>query len=247
MHRTMTAIALLMTLAACNGSEQNKNIENTSNNNDIIASAPAPIQCKANEVAVDFGCLPLSENLAQLADTFEWDADDLAATCLDPELPQINCELRYSEDEIPHDVAVISGELAVDNEHNNGSGSLAFDLRKDDVTGRTTLTLENHTWDMPQTCEAAHMNCESVFTMVKADGDTEELGRIDSNQLLKVEVDDALAAKMSGTVRLEVGHYEAGTLYSTDAFITPRAEFVAAMARMRQNPTLAQVRYEYAD
>ncbi len=260
MQRTFTAIALLMSLAACGSSDDHASQDHTQTNltpptastapalpqtdsvdaADSAESAPlagSTSQCQADEIAVDFGCLPLEPNLAQLADTFDWRAEDLAATCLDPELPAIACELRYSDDETPHDVAVITGELAIDEAHNNGSGSLNFELRKDAEVGRTTLKLENHTWDIPETCEAAHMECESVFTMVHANGDTEELGRIDTNGVLTVEVDDAMAQKMRGTVRLEINHYEAGALYSTDAFITPRAKFLTAFSRMRQAPS----------
>ncbi|MBY5922978.1 hypothetical protein [Ferrimonas balearica] len=250
MLRTITAVAILMSLAACGSSDDHSARTQAQTNITSAEQSAAPVtsmtQCQPDEIAVDFGCLPLEPNLAQLADSFDWRAEDLAATCLDPELPAISCELRYSDDATPHDVAVISGELAVDQAHNNGSGSLNFVVSKDDESNETTITLENHTWDAPQSCEAAHMNCESVFTMVKSNGDSEELGRIDTNGTLTLKVDDAMADKMRGTVRLEVNHYEAGALYSTDAFITPRAEFVAAFSRMRQQPD-NQIERELAD
>ncbi|MBY6188228.1 hypothetical protein KUV89_16540 [Marinobacter hydrocarbonoclasticus] len=239
MHRTFTSLALIVSLAACGSTEEQRteqplSFADTASVTDTIDhTQPAVMQCQPDEVAVDFGCLPLEPQLAEMANTFEWTASDLVATCLDPDLPEVDCEMRYSEDNQPHDIAVLKGELAVDEAHNNGSGSLNFEMRKDELTEETTLTLDNHTWDVPASCDAAHLQCESVFTLVKANGDTEELGRAATNEILTLKLSDSVAARMSGTVRLEVTHYEAGNAYSTDAFITPRAEFVAAVGRMR--------------
>ncbi|MBY5993605.1 hypothetical protein [Ferrimonas balearica] len=234
MKKTLTAFALTLALAACGSSDDQHRSYNEPASNQASIEQTAAVAEMAQPAPAEESAPALSPELDEMANAFGWQADDLVDTCLDQELPEIHCALRYSEDSNPHDVAVISGELATAPEQHNGSGSLEFELRTDEVTRETRLELSNHTWDRPVSCDTAHVACDSIYILVKADGSREELGRAQTNEALAIELDEKAAALMDGTTRLEIEHFEGSTHYSTDAFVTPNADFVAAMGRMRR-------------